>query len=177
MSPLQLWLFLALLCTLLLTCLLWQRARSLHRVVGLPEGRIVSVDTTDWKRSDPLYSGRFRLTGKPDYLVRVGRRLIPVEVKPGRRAAAPYESDVLQLMTYCLLVEETSGHRPDYGLLRYAEHTFQLPYNARQRRLVLEMVVRMRQDLERRDVHPSHRDPLRCRFCGFAQDCAQRVGG
>jgi CRISPR-associated exonuclease Cas4 len=175
MSALQTFLFLLLLGVLLVAYFMWRRARSLWGSVGLPQGNIVSMDTTDWGRSDPLYAPRFRLAGKPDYLVRVGQRMIPVEVKPNRRASQPYESDVLQLMAYCLLVEESFGHRPDYGLLRYQERTFRLPYDARLRSLVLDTVAQMRRDLLRRDVHPNHADPSRCDRCGYAEDCGQRV--
>lgn len=165
-----------LLCSvLLLAYLLWRRARSLWGSAGLPQGEIISMDTTEWERSGPLYAPRLRLAGKPDYLVRVGRSLIPVEIKPGRHAAQPYESDVLQLMAYCLLVEETSSQRPDYGLLRYKNHTFRLPYDDQARSLVLEQVTRMRADLSRHDVHPNHEDAMRCRYCGYAQDCGQRI--
>ena len=177
MSALQTFLFLVLLGVLLLAYFMWRRARSLWGSVGLPQGDIVSMDTTDWERSDPLYAPRFRLAGKPDYLVRVGQRLIPVEVKPNRRASQPYDSDVLQLMAYCLLVEESFGHRPDYGLLRYQAHTFRLPYDARLRSLVLDTAAQMRRDLVRRDVHPNHADPSRCHFCGYAESCGQRVDG
>jgi CRISPR-associated exonuclease Cas4 len=175
MSAPQVFLLLLLLGILWLAYLLWRRARSLWGSAGLPTGEVVSMDTSAWERSDPLYAPRFHLAGKPDYLVRVGRQLVPVEVKPGRHAAQPYDADVLQLMAYCLLVEETSGEPPAYGLLRYQEHTFRLPYGARLRRLVLDTVAQMRRDLSRRDVHPNHADPVRCRFCGYAQDCGQRV--
>ena len=175
MSPLQIFLVIFFCVALLVAFLLWRRARSLWGSVGLPPGQVVSMDTTNWERSDPLYAPRLRLTGKPDYLVRSGRSLIPVEVKPGRHASQPYDSDVLQLMAYCLLVEETTGRRPDYGLLRYQTETFRLAYDSRSRGLVLDAIAYMRRDLSRRDVHPNHTDPVRCRFCGYAQDCGQRV--
>ena len=65
----------------------------------------------------PLYARRYGLTGKPDYLIERGGAQIPVEVKPGRRAQQPYDSDLMQLAAYCALVEETSGRAPPYGLL------------------------------------------------------------
>jgi CRISPR-associated exonuclease Cas4 len=176
MSSLEVVLLLLLCGVLFLAYILWRRARSLRRSAGLPEGQIVSMDTTDWERSGPLYAPRLRLAGKPDYLVRVGHNLVPVEVKPGRQASQPYESDVLQLMAYCLLVEETSGHRPDYGLLRYKTQTFRLAYDARSREIVLDTMARMRSDLLRHDVHPNHSEAARCRYCGYAEDCGQRIG-
>jgi hypothetical protein len=67
--------------------------------------------------------------GKPDYLLQRREGLIPVEVRPTRRAKQPYESDMMQLAAYCLLVEVCLGERPPYGLLRYANHTFRIDYD------------------------------------------------
>ena len=57
--------------------------------------------------AEPLYASGANLAGKPDYLVRRWRYVLPVEVKSGPAPAEPYRSHVLQLAAYCLLVEET----------------------------------------------------------------------
>jgi hypothetical protein len=50
------------------------------------------------------------LTGKPDYILREGEELIPVEHKSRLMSAAgAYEGEILQLAAYCLLVEERFG--------------------------------------------------------------------
>ena len=81
-------------------------AFGVRRSTGVPWRRIASSDTIAWQRSDaPLIGRRSGLVGAPDYVVRVGRRLVPVEVKHGRRAQKPYASDIMQLAAYCLLIE------------------------------------------------------------------------
>ncbi|MFQ5342373.1 MAG: hypothetical protein ACE5F6_12575, partial [Anaerolineae bacterium] len=96
--------------------LLLRRAGIQQKQAGLPQGRIVYTDTGAWDRVEkPLWSRRHLLAGKPDYLVEQNGHLIPVErrpelvegVKPNRSSPQPYDSDVLQLAAYCLLVEET----------------------------------------------------------------------
>ena len=84
---------------------------------------MIAQDTRGRALEKPLFARRIGLTGKPDYLLDVRGNTIPVEVKPRRRAPRPYESDLMQLAAYCLLVEETIGTAPPYGLLRYAERT------------------------------------------------------
>lgn len=136
---------------------------------------MVYADTGRWKPCKPLYAPRLGLVGKPDYLVQRGRQLIPVEVKPGRRAHEPYDADVMQLAAYCLLVEETTGIRPAYGLLRYRERTFRIPFEPALRQTVLETLSRMRCDLRRPSVPRSHEEPARCRSCGYREDCRESL--
>ncbi len=175
MNPPALGIVVALVGILVLAGLLWWRARAARGTLGLPRGRVIYADTGGWERGAPLYASRYGLSGRPDYLLRLGRQTIPVEVKPGRRAAQPYEADVLQLAAYCLLVEETTGCRPSYGLLRYKEQTFQIPYDQRVRAQLLAALAAMRRDLACRDVHRSHEEPQRCRFCGYRGHCEERM--
>ena len=87
--------------------LLLRRARRLHEQTGLPQGRVIYADTGAWSRCEqPLFSRRYLLTGRPDYLVDDRRAKIPVEVKSTPSPPSPYRSHVLQLAAYCLLVEE-----------------------------------------------------------------------
>ncbi len=155
---------------------LWLRrlARRGREAVGLPAGRVVYVDDRAWRRPPaPLYSATYGLTGRPDYLVRQGQALIPVEVKPSRRAASPYLADRLQLAAYCLLIEGTTGVTPPHGLLRYSEHTFELPYDDVVRQWLLEVLEQMRLDAEADDVPRSHNDPARCAACGMRVHCGE----
>ena len=67
---------------LLVAVALWLFSCRTRAATGLPAGQVVYVDTRGWQKSDrPLFSNTYRLTGKPDYLVKDGRNLIPVEVK------------------------------------------------------------------------------------------------
>ncbi|MDI7277352.1 MAG: CRISPR-associated protein Cas4 [Anaerolineae bacterium] len=155
---------------------IWRRADRERADLGLPPGRVVSADVGAWQAcARPLFSRRYRLAGKPDYLVRSGGRLVPVEVKPGRSADAPYASDLLQLGAYLLLVEEETGTRPSYGLLRYARHTFEIPYTRDLERRVVRTLYEMRQLRSARQVEPQHDEPWRCRRCGHREHCGAEV--
>jgi len=148
MSAWQIGLLVALIMVSGLSYLLWARSRAARRETGLPEGEVVYADTEGWEACRPLYASRWGLAGKPDYIVRSGGNMIPVEVKPCRRAEHPYEGDVLQLAAYCLLVEETTGQRPPYGLLRYAERSFRIPYDHRLYEALLVNTARRDGDIE-----------------------------
>lgn len=175
MSGARLWLLVLGLLALATALWLWWRASTARARSGLPRGEVVYADMAGWMRAKPLYAPRYRLAGKPDYLVRQGQELIPVEVKPHRRSAEPYEADILQLAAYCLLVEEDLGAPPACGLLRYAERTFRIPYEPHLRESLMATLQAMRSDLEQPDVPRSHEDPVRCRYCGVRQDCQQAL--
>lgn len=169
------WLLLAMLLALLGTGLLFY-ARKQQQRAGLPVGRIVYADTGAWKRCErPLFSQRYHLVGKPDYLVHEHGQIVPVEVKPNRRATIPFERDILQLAAYCLLAEEEYGQRPRYGYLKYQQAVFRINYTSSLRHQVLFILEAMRRDACLSDVPPNHNEPQRCVRCGHHAVCQRRL--
>jgi CRISPR-associated exonuclease Cas4 len=159
---------------------LWAWGRWRRILAGLPAGEVVYSDTGAWQRVEkPLVSRRYGLVGKPDYLVRAGQgreaALVPVEVKSRRRPAAPPENHLLQLATYCLLVEEVHQQRPPYGLLHYADATLQIAYTEELRQAVLAAAAELRAARTAADVHRNHTDPARCRGCGYRHACGEAL--
>jgi CRISPR-associated exonuclease Cas4 len=156
-------------------------AAWLRRRAGMPVGRLVYSDTGQWEEvPEPLYAPSVNLAGRPDYLVRRWRHLIPVEVKSTAVPGEPYRSHVLQLAAYCLLVEEAYEQRPSYGLLHYAppdgqERTFAVRYTRALERELLDTMEWMREDWRHRRADRDHDDPARCRSCSYAEHCEQRL--
>ncbi len=151
-------------------------AVALRRSTGLPWRRVTYSDTQSWREPErPLVAHRYGLVGRPDYLIQTGRRVIPVEVKPTRRATEPYASDLMQLAAYCLLVEETMGIRPPYGVLSYAESTFQAPFDDQVRGTLLALLEEMRAADPRLTSGRSHQQAARCGGCGFVRQCGEAL--
>ena len=159
---------------------LFNLARSQREQTGLPvDARIVYSDTGAWKKIEkPLFSRRYSLAGKPDYIVEDKSAIIPVEVKPNRVAASPRESDVMQLMAYGLLIEETMGQgqaAPRYGLLKYRDAVFQVNFTDELRAELVDLMTAMRRDAKQRDVERSHDQSRRCAACGYRSECGQAL--
>lgn len=170
------WLLLLVLLLVLAGVALLIHGRRQRITAGLPAGQVVYADTGAWQRCErPLFSPRYGLSGKPDYLVQERGRIAPVEVKPSRVAAVPYEGDILQLAAYCLLVEEEYGQPPQHGYLKYHQQLFRIDYTAELRRRLLSELARMRDAFRARDVPPSHHEPQRCLHCGYREHCAKRL--
>lgn len=148
------------------------------RASGLPSARIVATDARGWRRpAQPYFSPTWGLVGRPDYVLRHRGRSIPVEVKSGRTPKEPYEGHILQLGAYCLLIEEAESRPPPYGLIRYPEATFRVPFDRYLRRRVVEALEEMRAAEARGGIARGHSDPQRCRACGYRDTCDQRLEG
>ena len=160
---------------LILARTLWRRSGALRAATGLPKGRVVYMDMD--KAHPPkgtLVSKRWRLLGKPDYLITTDEGIIPVEVKSAAlpRNGQPYAGHVLQLAAYCLLVEEVYGKRPPFGYIRYRDgQAVQVPYTNELETWLLTTLKEMHAAERARHVHRSHESPLRCQRCGMAYVC------
>jgi CRISPR-associated exonuclease Cas4 len=156
--------------------LLLALSARLGRRHGLPAGKVVYSDTgAEQVPSRALYSRRYGLAGKPDYLLATEGGLVPVELKPERTDPEPVESHLLQVLAYCLLVEETEGRPPPYGLLRYRDDTFKVDYNAETRLYIEGVIEDMREARKQTEVHRSHEQPPRCRGCGYREICEESL--
>jgi CRISPR-associated exonuclease Cas4 len=156
---------------------LWWSSERQRRQIGLPHGRAVYLDHPE-EASPVLQARTLRLRGRPDLVIRQGDALIPVEVKTGRTPREPHAGHLLQLLAYCLLVEEHHGVRPPYGLIRYPEREFRIAYDTRreqQLRAAVSLIAR--EKARAAEQHRSHASPPRCAACSFRAHCDERLGG
>ena len=138
-------------------------ARSRDRRLGV----LVAVDAG---RSVLLRSPRYRLSGRPDVLRRLpDGRTVPVEIK-SRTAPArgPPPSHLVQVRAYSLLVEETRGVAPPFGVLRYSDGSeFRVPWNSEARASLL----RLRAELDRPYDGRATPSPAKCAGCRWRSVC------
>jgi CRISPR-associated exonuclease Cas4 len=152
------------------------RSRATRHASGLPVGRVAYADTGAWDRCErPLFSRQYRLTGRPDYVVRLRSGIVPVEVKSGRAPGQPYPGHILQLAAYCLLLEELDGQVPPYGILKYDDQTFEVDNTPELRARLLGILDDIRRGLQTREVDRSHDEAARCRGCGHRDRCGQQL--
>ena len=101
---------------------------------------------------------------------------MPIEVKSATAPGdGPRRSHLLQLAAYCLLIEETYQQRPEYGIIKYADRTFEIDYTYALETALLDVIAAMRDDLARGAAERSHDDPARCMHCGYRQACHERL--
>ncbi len=97
----------------------------------------------------PLFSPRYGLVGKPDFILHTKDGLLPLEIKSAERPKAPYFSHVMQLISYCLLMEEERGVRPKYGFLQYhGGGPFSITYTENQRSFLINTIDDMKRHVD-----------------------------
>jgi len=159
-----------------LALVLFEISRLLSKRTGIPDGRIIYSDPGVWNKTlKPLYDAGIGLTGRPDYLIKKGDQIIPAEVKSSWAPRSPYDSHILQLAAYCVLVKSTYGERPPYGLLCYKNRTFKVKFTSDLEERVLETIDIIRMQKNKEYIPRSHNQPNRCARCGYRNSCDQRL--
>jgi CRISPR-associated exonuclease Cas4 len=134
-------------------------------------GELVAIDAGD---PATLRSERYRISGRPDALRRrADGRIVPVERKS--RAAPPRGppfSHLVQVWAYCLLVEETYGAAPPFGVLRYGDGT---EFTVRWDPATRADLLRLRAELDRAYDGRATPSPAKCARCRWAPSCDARA--
>ncbi|HXW67016.1 MAG TPA: PD-(D/E)XK nuclease family protein [Thermoplasmata archaeon] len=136
-------------------------------------GALVAIDAG---AALTLRSPRYRLAGRPDEIRRLpDGRLVPIELKTrDAPARGPPPSHRVQLEAYLLLIEETTGRPPPYGLLRYGDgQEFRLPWTP----IARAEVVRLRAALAEPYDGRATPSPAKCARCGWREVCDARAPG
>lgn len=161
---------------LFIALLLWLMSLRLRKASGLPAGRVIYSDAGAWQRNEQaLFSRQHQLAGKPDYLVQTPQGIVPVEVKSGAAPAQPREGHVLQLVAYCLLVEEQIGQRVPHGIIQYADKQFAIDYTPALKAELLRVMGEMRDAQAHGDACRNHNEPRKCSACGLRDACDERL--
>lgn len=164
---------------------IWQSSRLLKKE-GLPEGKLVYSDTHLWQSVvTPLFDQELGLTGKPDYIIKKGHEIIPVEIKSGGGNSTPRDSHIYQLAAYCYLIQKTFEQRPAYGIIHYTcgneksiknnSQTYTINYTKQLETTLLTAINQIRSSENHREIPRSHHSPSRCKRCGYRTNCDQRL--
>lgn len=153
---------------------------------GLPQGKLIYTDTHQWQSIvKPLFDRELGLTGKPDYIIRNGREIIPVEIKSFRGNSTPLDSHVFQLAAYCYLIHKEFDQRPPYGIIHYtpgnekynssASQTYAIDYSKKLETRLLNTIEQMQSIDTSLPPSRSHQTAWRCKRCGYRSNCDQRL--
>lgn len=110
--------------------------------LGILKNKYFYADSSK-SQTPVLYSKTLNLSGKPDYLIKKNGIIFPVEVKTGLTPDEPYQNHVMQLIAYCLLVEENFGQRPFGGFLKYPKKEFKIAYTEEAKNNLKEIIGEM----------------------------------
>lgn len=154
------------------------RGNLLYSDTGFPVGRTGEIVTARGERVEKaLTSRRYNLTGRPDYLVKTAEGVVPIEAKSTKCPASgrPYDSHVMQLIAYCLLVEDVLNEPVPYGIIRYRDCELSIDYTPELREDLLALLEEMSEARDMEEAHRSHEDPRRCAGCSMREVCDEAL--
>jgi CRISPR-associated exonuclease Cas4 len=144
---------------------------------GIPRGEILYEDASGGAQ-EQFISKRLLMAGKPDYMIKDRNGdLIPVEVKSSNapRAGRPYESHLMQLAAYFLLLEDVLQRPVPYGLIRYRNRTLRVANTDELRARLMDVIAQMRRLMAREVARRTHNRAQRCSRCSVAHACDERL--
>ena len=98
------------------------------------------------KPAQPFFSYKYGLVGKPDYILHTKDGLIPLEIKSTPKPNEPYFNQVMQVIAYCLLLEEKTGIAPKYAFLQHkgSRDNFCIKYTQERKEFLIKTLNEMR---------------------------------
>ncbi|MFH1249258.1 MAG: CRISPR-associated protein Cas4 [archaeon] len=139
-----------------------------------------------WEKLQPKYitemrvkSAKLNLAGRIDRVSIIkqekGEIYVPFEIKTGN-ASQPYESDIIQLASYALLIEETFNVSVEYGYVEYSDNQLKIDITKSLKDAVVEIVENIRKINESK-IPPINENPHKCRSCSLKEECFSIKGG
>ena len=119
-------------------------------------------------------SDKLQLKGKIDRIEKYNDTAIPVELKTG---TAPkegvWESHMIQLAAYMLLLEEKLGKKTVVGKVSYIKDSIvrEVHMNPFLREEIIKLVKEVQDFLEKQNLPDFTRNKAKCESCGLKDDC------
>ncbi len=126
------------------------------------------------KEGKEIISEKYGIRGKPDYILCIDDDFIPVEEKSANLQSPPL-SHVIQVTAYCMLVEDKYGKSPPYGIIKYKENQFKIPYEIRWKNMVIQLRKKLLKDLEKGEAHRNHFNKRKCLNCVRREFCKEKL--
>ena len=127
-----------------------------------------------FEEGEEITSSKYGIRGKPDYIIKRNNEYIPVEEKSSN-LNHPKFSHVMQITAYCMLIEDKYGSPPPYGVLKYRNRQFKIPYEDRWKNMVIKIRKNMIKDMERGEAHRNHNNKNKCLHCARREYCPEKL--
>jgi CRISPR-associated exonuclease Cas4 len=127
------------------------------------------------KPAKPFFSKCYRITGKPDYIIKKNNSYIPVEVKTGKHTSL-HKNHIFQIAAYCQLLEENYGGFVPYGILVYnSQQQYKIPFDPKMRYELESVIKKMRLTIKNNNITRNHDEPSKCVNCSMRIYCDNKL--
>ena len=134
---------------------------------------IYTDQSTKEKQKNVIYgkilkSKKYDLQGKPDFIFKgyILGNIVPMELKSGNigNSKVPHKGDLLQLVSYFIIIQDIYNIKPFYGKLVYKDYMFVVRNTRKLRKEVMRTLNNMRIMMRTGNgrANPSF---INCRYC------------
>lgn len=173
-SPVLLGLIILLISFILLKFVLNRDFIKKKAALNMPFYKIIYTDQKDENKRDDveyskiLYSSKYDIQGKPDYIFKhkIKNDMVPVEIKSGmiNDENMPHKGDLMQLTAYFIIVKEIYGVKPKYGYIMYKDFMFKIKNTYTLRKKLIKTLKMMRGMLKGNNINVDA-NFVTCRYC------------
>jgi CRISPR-associated exonuclease Cas4 len=157
---------------IILSKVLKNKAEKIRKKNKIQSGKITYSDIHRIEHA--LFSKKYMIAGKPDYVVERKGCRIPVELKTGC-SSRPKSNHIYQLAAYCHLLEENYGAFVPYGILVYNNSCeYKIPFDPKIRFELENTIKKMRYSIRTGNITLNHDDPQRCIVCSMKNHCDKK---
>ena len=140
---------------------------------NIPSGNITYQDLN--KPAKPFFSNKYKITGKPDFIIKNNNCYIPVEVKSGF-CTEPQKNHIVQLAAYCQLLEENYERFCPYGIIVYSDRSrYKIPFDPKIRFELETALKNMRKIMKTGKILRNHNDFSKCNNCSMRSYCDFKI--
>jgi len=137
------------------------------------DGEILYSDLN--KPAKALFSKRYMIAGKPDYIVKDNGSIYPVEYKSGVHDHV-LDNHRFQLAAYCHLLEENFDVFVPFGVVVYSDkQVFKVPFDPKVRFELEELIREMRISIKSSRIVRNHNNGNKCSFCSMKDFCDFKI--
>ena len=154
---------------------LTKKVKKIKYENNIQNGKLIYSDLNIPEK--PFFSKRYRISGKPDYIVKKNEHYIPVEVKTGNHINLK-KSHIYQLMAYCQLLEENYNCFIPYGIIVYTDTSkqYKIQYDPKKRFELESIIKEMRGYLNNNINQRNHFEIQKCIKCSMRTHCNKKLG-
>lgn len=148
-----------------------RRSVSFRKTSGLDDkSELISLRGGEFLPGKDLYSATLGLSSKPDALIKEDGFVIPVDIKPLSNKVR--DRHIVAMMINLLLIEESAGVRPPYGILLLGKdkRRVKIKNSEEKQRWVAALLDEMRSIAGGVPAIPAPA-PYKCRHCDVRDGC------
>jgi len=124
----------------------------------------------DKKEGEKLFSEKYELAGKPDFVLEKDGKFFPLILKKSKKPKQPYFPHIMQLISYCLLLEE-NGKKVENGFIQYSdEEPFFILFDSKMKEYLLSVLNEMREAFEKGNFERTL-NKNKCEKCVHREEC------